>query len=458
MVLASAKIRMAAGQAESTGPTGPSGPETFVEQDVSGGTLTLDYDESNYYTVVNATDNYNVVTANISTDNNLVQRMAYQQIVDTGNLGKGDFSGIDIRWVDGVTPFFPGYLGGQYEVNLTTVDKGATHTGEFKTYGLPSITGTMTEEVEHAAASNYRQSHCFITDDGSVAVTSPYSSTIIYYWDGSAFVGISGGTGTNSVTHYMDGSDDGSLLYTANTSGNVYRSVNGGQSWSLISTTGFTTYGVVCSADGQTLLSSSSSGNYKMSYDGGATWSATRNIGISRNMYGSHFSMTPDGQKIFWCDMSTTSNVYTRVSTDAGVTFTQMTTAPAMYGCRMFADGQSFAGFSGTQTMVSKDNGVTWETNTTGLPLSLTSSGIIATGRNALTTIFIGSTTEKLYISTDGGWSYKEINDVTSESTGTVQWAQTQPGFSISPNGSKVMCTSHTSTTGTTMRAKRYGV
>ncbi|ANB18646.1 S8 family serine peptidase [Dokdonella koreensis] len=159
--------------------------------------------------------------------------------------------------------------------------------------------------------------------------------------------------------------------------GNLYRSIDGGASWTQV-ISGANIYSIVYAGDG-TAYAGTMAGVRK-STDDGVTWSTPNlNIGANRQTFG--VAVAPSNSSIVWAAVAAANGVQTKNllrSTDAGVTWQNVTpTLGATLNGRAIAvhptnpntvvalfDG----GFGGGQVWVSTNGGASWTNRSAGLP------------------------------------------------------------------------------------------
>jgi len=162
-------------------------------------------------------------------------------------------------------------------------------------------------------------------------------------------------------------SADGAIVYAiANGEYGVYRSLDSGANWSLLSYTDTLYYSVACSADGSKVVTCRGySRELIVSSNYGVTWaSKTMTISEPIGYPPDNVSMSNDGTKIAACPQNISSYIY--VSSDSGNTWTERTTPlTRTYNVRISGDGSKIIvseGYGTHRVLYSSDNGVTWTT------------------------------------------------------------------------------------------------
>jgi hypothetical protein len=277
-------------------------------------------------------------------------------------------------------------LGGRYKFRVAAITQYGT--------GAYATTGSVTvgpSSVTHAC--NLLPS---LTDQIYTSVTASSDSSKI--------------VGSTKRTLDQNGS-----WYTGNFG--ITRSSNSGSTWSTsLAEEG---YDIASgSADGACYLSGSTSYNYspKISKNSGSTWTSTSAAGIPGGyVLGNSFAIGPN------CSTGTStyavawdSGVY--LSINGGSTFTKkisgsfsgiaMSTTTSNVGDRMVA------GLSNGKLMFTQNRGQTWsQSSGTGLPTGNWGSIVMSPdGSKVAATLTGNNQTDKVWISTNGGFSFSPVN------------------------------------------------
>ncbi|MBI1749119.1 MAG: hypothetical protein HY234_02460 [Acidobacteria bacterium] len=294
---------------------------------------------------------------------------------------------------------------------------------------------------------------------------------------GSPFVGPFGGSFSQGGARIsaIAVKRDGSVILAGVDIGNgatgsgVYRSMDGGATWTLVSTaSGATASDVLFSPDparpGDAYAAlgspggSSLNGVYK-STDSGQTWARADAAGTSK------LPTASVGVIKLAIARSAPSTLYASIvdvlsddllgffkSIDGGLNWTQLTATPNYCAGQCFYDNVVrvhpnnanviYVGGSATSGFFSRstDGGVTWSAFlTTAVPAEF-----IHVDQHAMDFGFLGPTAVKLYLGNDGGvWSADVSNPTASTLTwtnlnGTLQLAQFYPGNSIHPSDEQI--------------------
>ena len=301
---------------------------------------------------------------------------------------------------------------------------------------------------EQAGAPAQRYATFDIDDSGDIAITTRWTAT-----DGGEGPYISTDTGATwtrkvtGMTFPISASTNSpclarsnpSIMYApVNFSGYLYKSTNGGDSWTELTSAGARGWNsITCDSTGSNVVASASSTNLYKSTDGGSNWTVLSNSGAYTNWDQTFIS--DDGNVIAGIVFGT--NVI--VSTDGGSTFTSNTSfgSKNWRGLSGSSDGRilfaSHVGGTGGAAL-SVDFGATWTDVTSSVGgLGTYWNTAVSINGNKLATARDGGT---IYVSQDGGTTWVE-----QTSAGTRAWE----GIGISPDGTTLMA-------GTTGSAKPW--
>lgn len=291
---------------------------------------------------------------------------------------------------------------------------------------------------EQAGAPAQRYATIDIDDTGEVAISTRWTST-----DGAEGPYIStdtGATWTRKVSGMVFGASSVTnspclarsnplVMYApVNSSGYLYKSTNGGDSWVELTSAGARGWNSIsCDSTGSNVVASATSTNLYKSTDGGSNWTVLSNSGAYTNWDQTFIS--DDGNVVAGVVFGT--NVV--VSTNGGSTFTSNTSfgAKNWRGLSGSSDGTilfaSHVGASGGAAL-SKDSGSNWTdvTSLVGGAGTFWNTSVSIHG-NKLVTAKDGGT---IYVSQDGGTSWVE-----QTSAGTRAWE----GIGISSDGTTIM-------------------
>jgi hypothetical protein len=218
---------------------------------------------------------------------------------------------------------------------------------------------------------------------------------------------------TNKDWSCVAESANGSVMLAAANPGRLYKSVNGGTSWTEITTTGITTdtswQSVAVTADGATMLAAVSNGLIYKSVDGGISWNNTSPTGVPENKFCSKVSMSSDGKTM----LASVVNGRVYYTTSFGIgwaeTFPTGTGEDHNWGAQsVSSDGTTMlqAVYPG-RLYKSTDSGTSWtETTPTGTPEDKFwgYSSVSSNGSIMLASVMNG----RMYRSTNGGTSWSE--------------------------------------------------
>lgn len=223
-------------------------------------------------------------------------------------------------------------------------------------------------------------------------------------------------------------SADGSKMFSINESGDLFKSINGGISFTKLSSIEQKRFtGLVCSNDGMKLavcaitgISISSTAEYiYTSTDGGASWTQQTRAGL-RNWYG--LASSADGMKLAAIAID---SIY--ISTDGGVTWTQRAIKTSgFWGDKicMSNDGMKiFVGARSGSIHISTDGGIAWIEK--GTPSGYSGLAISGDGLRIAYT----AANEYITTSTDGGATWTQ-----QTSAGQKYWR----GLACSSDGMKL--------------------
>jgi hypothetical protein len=224
---------------------------------------------------------------------------------------------------------------------------------------------------------------------------------------------------------------DGAIAFATTSDGYLYRTQNGGGSWSLIQ--GFYTLveSVDVSADGQTVLVTSNGGDPELSINGGDDFAPI--AGAPTGGQWVTASVSDDGQQLIVSQNSTLGMPITRYSANQGGSWTSLPVPTKTFASVVSGDGSTlyalsaFAGQGGNNSLyVSHDEGSTWQlvyapaTNVVGnsvLRLATNTDG---------QAVAIGTYAGNYHVTRDGG-------DTWTEGSTVGYWY----GAAVSGNGAK---------------------
>jgi photosystem II stability/assembly factor-like uncharacterized protein len=166
---------------------------------------------------------------------------------------------------------------------------------------------------------------------------------------------------------------------TGSSGGKMYRSVDGGATWTVVPTLAFQSVFDIEFAPSGTVYAGTMDGVWR-SNDGGASFTAL-NLGIGLNDQTFEVTIDPGNPSVLWAgiaDAIGSQPVNVMMSPDGGTTwFNRTPTLPSPQNCRAIAIhpansqvmGAAFGGsFGGGQVWISTDGGTSWTNRSAGLP------------------------------------------------------------------------------------------
>lgn len=291
--------------------------------------------------------------------------------------------------------------------------------------------------TQQASAPSQRYAMFDVDDTGDVMVTTRWTST-----DGQEgpYISINkGATWTRKVTGMTFGAtavthsvclarSSPTIMYatTSPTTGSIYKSINGGDTWTELTSAGTGSWnGIKCNSTGSIVVAAASVGYLYKSTDGGSTWSAMTGAGTPQ--WDSVF-VSDDGLVIVGCAVP--GNL--QVSRNGGTTWSSITTIGLnrlWRGISGSSDGRVlFASSSGNsgRPALSTDYGVTWSAISIGsATVSWWNTSVSINGNKLLTAQSDGY----IYISQDEGTNWTQFTSSPGIS------AQTWEGLGMSPDG-----------------------
>jgi hypothetical protein len=203
------------------------------------------------------------------------------------------------------------------------------------------------------------------------------------------------------------GSADLSVAYGVTYATEVYKSTDGGATWTSLPTPGGNSHKICCSSNGSIVLIAGFLSAY-LSTDGGSTWTST----MTPTQQGTDVAMSADGSVLYYTDFQV--GVY--VSSNGGATWTQ-TSVPSLPGGRYniacSANGATvITSVTGNGVYISRNTGATW-TLVSSLPTAEWFSGMAVSGDG--TTIAVSAVYGTgLYISKDSGNTWTNVSTLTN--------------------------------------------
>ncbi len=294
-------------------------------------------------------------------------------------------------------------------------------TSETVTISDTALQYTWTEQADAPAQ---RYTDLSMTSDGNTAIATststttgqqgPYVST-----DGGATwtlrnTGITLLTGGISYTSEVAiASANGSIMYAAQrrtqtgdattTYDKIYKSTNGGTSWTALSAPDSTWECIACSSDGQVILAgntasgnASYNGRWAISTNGGTTWSAGATSGTWAAV-----AVSSNGTRMYARSSGASATTLYR-SSDSGATWSTTTSATQFRGIVCSSDGLTVLTGRGatSRPSISTDGGVNF-TFASVLPSG--NWDVVAISADGTTMIAGRSSTGRLYITRDSG-------------------------------------------------------
>lgn len=147
------------------------------------------------------------------------------------------------------------------------------------------------------------------------------------------------------------------------------------------------------SSDGNKLIAGTYGGKLYTSTDAGATWTPRLS---NQEWHG--LASSADGVKL----VAAARNDYIYTSSDSGVTWTARDSVRGWFRADSSADGTRLLAIAGNAILTSRDSGVTWASTVPNGGEFLWSVASSADG----TRLVVGSVTDKIYVSTDGGTTW----------------------------------------------------
>ena len=231
-------------------------------------------------------------------------------------------------------------------------------------------------------------------------------------------------TGLGVNWHWLCGSADLSIVYGSTFIGEVYKSTNGGKTWTLLATLpgGQNYFKICCSSNGSVILMAGEI-EAQLSTDGGSTWSSTKAAVTS----GNNVAMSANGSVLYYTDYQTGVHV----STDGGSIWTQ-TSIPAIpsgfYNITCSADGATaLCSVNNDGVYISRDTGASWILNTS-LPIGVIWSTLSVSGDGKIMVVSVNL--GGVYTSRDYGTTWTESVSLTN-----TMWNS----ISINTNGSRII-------------------
>lgn len=277
-----------------------------------------------------------------------------------------------------------------------------------KTYNIKFCTGSKVGDY----VAGFKEA----TPDGIVATSSPVVAPPrepTWRVVANSSIPGTGSTGTRAWNS-VDVSADGQIVMLGTNGGYLYRSIDGGNTFSELTSlgTGLTWY-VACSSDGTKMAASNVnlvSGSYKgpifLSTDSGATWTTSAGAGTR---YWTGVAISDDGNTV----LGVVYQSYPFVSINAGSTWTQRGNYGYYHNCRCSADcSKMLASPSGSYINISSNSGTNWSQIAS---MSIKTWYAVAIS-NSGAKMAVGSMTHPsypvtvFYVSTDYGatWSLRE--------------------------------------------------
>jgi len=212
---------------------------------------------------------------------------------------------------------------------------------------------------------------------------------------------------TSALTGYatdIASSKDGSILL-ASTGTGVSRSINGGTSWQTMAIGNGTWAQVAVSDDGVYMVVSRTNNGVWISKNGGSTWTQTLG-GVVANDFpgysGIWTGITSDSTGQYIMVASTAGSYY---STDYGESWARSTISPTIVSLAMNADGSKIIGTTSTKVYISSDHGATFTLSSLTSSVKWQSVNISDDG----TRIHLGSSAGRSAYSADGGSTWTSI-------------------------------------------------
>ena len=216
-------------------------------------------------------------------------------------------------------------------------------------------------------------------------------------------------------------------IINAATQGYLYKSTDGGNSWSNVTTNGLPTgawAGSFYENNGIMFIGSGGLGNYLYkSSDNGLNWTSA-NAGLPPNSYVNDFAQVANGD--IYTILNASAQGYLYKSTDNGNSWSNVTTngLPTGAWAGSFYENNSnmFIGSGGLGNYLYKspDNGLNWTSANTGLPSNSYVNDFAQIANGDVYTIINAGAQGYMYKSTDNGNSW---SNVTTNGLPTGAWA-----------------------------------
>lgn len=220
-------------------------------------------------------------------------------------------------------------------------------------------------------------------------------------------------------------------VYASLRTGYLYKSTNGGTSWSELTSAGSRAWSSIrCSSTGIYVIATVDAGSIYRSADGGSTWTALTAAGTRRWDQG---NISENGQVL----SVSTFNELVYVSTDGGATWTPNTSFGIQNwrGLSASADGSVIFGarVGSSRPALSTNTGATWTSlSSVGVAGDWLNTATSINGNKLVTAVYNDAALLPgyIYVSQDKGATWTQVN-----SAGQAEWES----VAISPDGKKII-------------------
>ena len=231
---------------------------------------------------------------------------------------------------------------------------------------------------------------------------------------------------SNSWSSIACSADGSKLVAVGNSSSPIYISTNYGATWTPNSTTTNNWLHVASSADGTKLFAASGPSQTYLSTNGGSTWYNGYAVPGTGGQI-SCIASSADGSKLFFTTEIAGGGIL-YFSTNAGLPFRRMISAPPLTSVACSADGTKLFGGGIFTTYISTNSGSSWVTNYSDIQGGSWVVASSADGTKLAAAVNFGN--GDIITSTDGGTTWV---------TNTVPQLSWWQGISVSADGTHLV-------------------